>query len=152
EKRNADSNAVAEGEALFDLYLTAYYGAGTRVATHTHEAVYEPQAAPQPERGLTASSSLGQAAPIQPETASQFLSHSADGGANIGGQHEVPAHSEPVIPNRRPGPRAPEAAHNGDEHQRTASPETNEAPAGRVADESPAPLSFADRIKKLRPL
>lgn len=42
EKLDADSNAVLEGESLFDLYLTAYQAAsgsvGTVRATHTHEA------------------------------------------------------------------------------------------------------------------
>lgn len=40
EKRQSDSAAVMETEALFDLYLTAYDGAvgkvGTKRATHTH--------------------------------------------------------------------------------------------------------------------
>lgn len=42
EKRADKPNELAEGEAIFDLYLTAYDSAkgrvGTRRATHTHEA------------------------------------------------------------------------------------------------------------------
>jgi len=37
EKRAADPDKVAERSALFDLYLDAYDGAGTALATHTHE-------------------------------------------------------------------------------------------------------------------
>lgn len=38
EKRAADPDKVAERSAIFDLYLSAYDGVGTAVATHTHEA------------------------------------------------------------------------------------------------------------------
>ena len=39
EKRRTKAAELAEGEALFDLYLAAYDGkTGTPVATHTHEA------------------------------------------------------------------------------------------------------------------
>lgn len=36
EKRSKDAAAVAESEAIFELYLSAYYGTGTPVATHAH--------------------------------------------------------------------------------------------------------------------
>lgn len=43
EKRNAGAADLAEAEAIFNLYLSAYDGAsGTLVATHTHEAVTVP--------------------------------------------------------------------------------------------------------------
>lgn len=41
EKRATSAGELAEGEALFDLYLAAFDGAtrvGTSIATHTHEA------------------------------------------------------------------------------------------------------------------
>lgn len=132
------------------------------------------QDAPHPASDLTASPKLprGQVAPIQPETATSFAdagAHGAeaddsdsnavalvpatqDGSANIGGQDEVHARSGSVdFPGRRQSEPAPKEAHSGSEHQRTYPSEINEAPAGRVADESPAPLSFADKIKRLRP-
>ena len=37
EKRAANPDKVAERSALFDLYLDAFDGAGTAIATHTHE-------------------------------------------------------------------------------------------------------------------
>lgn len=36
QKRQKDGDAVDEADAILDLYLAAYYGTGTRVATHTH--------------------------------------------------------------------------------------------------------------------
>jgi len=45
EKRATKGIELAEGEALFDLYLAAYDGkTGTPVATHTHEATREDRA------------------------------------------------------------------------------------------------------------
>lgn len=136
--------------------------------------ITEQQDTPHPASDLTATPKppQGRVAPIQPEAATSFAdaeAHGAeandsdsnavanvpatnDGNANIGGDHEVPAYSEPVInPGRHQPANASDVAQTGDEHQRTVSTDTNEAPVGRVADESPAPLSFADKIKRLRP-
>ena len=90
EKRNADSNAVAEGEALFDLYLSAYYGVGTKVATHTHEAETEPQSAPQAAQGSDVAAEPVASRTIQPETANETTVKTTDGGS-----HE--SASEPAV-------------------------------------------------------
>ena len=110
-----------------------------------------------------ASDGAGPVATIQPETATSFAGAEAhgvdakasdsnavstvpltiDGNANTGGHDEVPAQPVPVVyPGRRQSEPASEVAHNGDEHQRTGRVETNEAPAGRVADESPASIIY----------
>lgn len=84
---------------------------------------------------------------IQPETANTVPSPAAaPAEANIGGDDEVPEPAEQVILDRRPGTVASEAGESGSEHQRAERIETYEAPAGRVADESPAPT-----FKPLRP-
>lgn len=189
EKREEDPNAVAESEAILDLYIGAYYGAGTVVANaHTHETKKsEPQPSkaagqqhddhvagdrdeapripvadiPAVAEGLR--SALGTdvgdgGEAIQPETAEPSTEGVNDpelqvaDGANIGGDDEVPAHSESVILDRRlQKPVAPQLGQNGDEHQHTEHPETNTAPAGRVADESPASNISAFKPKPLRP-
>lgn len=68
ERRAKDSAAVLEGEAIFDLYLEAYYGSGTENAlAHTHEkpAAIEPPslAAPAPEDARTVDSGGTQSQP-----------------------------------------------------------------------------------------
>lgn len=157
EKRNADSNAVAEGEALFDLYLSAYYGVGTKVATHTHETEplltkaagqggdthAEPvasqpipeQQSPQPAASdLTALETAGQVAPIQPETAN-----------DVGEAQKVERRSpKPEDAGSIPATYASAGSSNG----RTA--DFDSANAGST----PAPatsLSKAERMKRLRP-
>ena len=37
EKHEASATELQASEAMFDLYLTAYFGVGTSVATHTHD-------------------------------------------------------------------------------------------------------------------
>lgn len=131
EKRNADSNAVAEGEALFELYLTAYYGVGTKVATHTHEAVLEPQSLPPAARDLTDPLPPRQVAPIQPETATRRV----DDLGSVQDARKMSTDGQPA-----------EGLGNSD--SRTP----GEEKAGVTGGESAATLSFAERIKKLRPL
>lgn len=89
EKRQSDATALAEADAIFDLYLTAYDSAagkvGTVRATHTHASEAkvaalradpamsivdvstikkpEPQSAPQTGSDLTAPEPIGQVAP-----------------------------------------------------------------------------------------
>src|SRR5690606_24774609 len=48
ERRAKDGAALAEGEAIFDLYLEAYDGVGTPVATHAHENTEPAAIAPKP--------------------------------------------------------------------------------------------------------
>lgn len=73
-KKDKDADKVAEGEAIFDLYLTAYMGAagkvGTKRATHTHASEdaddeQEPQPTKAAGRDQAASPALsGQVADI----------------------------------------------------------------------------------------
>lgn len=102
--------------------------------------------------------------PIQPEAATSFADAAAhsveandhdsnavasvpatqDGNANIGGQNEDRSRTRSVTLYRRPGSEpAPNVGQADDEHQRIGPSETNEAPAGRVADESPALNTYA---------
>lgn len=96
------------------------------------------------------------------ETIEQFpVEHDADGvfpddevthETTNGGLNESAAHPEPVNhPGRRQSAPAPEVEQNGSEHQRSELTETNKAPAGRVADESPASNLTTFTPKPLRP-
>src|SRR5690242_16011886 len=73
ERREAGSADLAEAEALFDLYLAAYDGIGTRVATHTHEAKSQAVKTPAASEadGLSGDNARQQSEPLSVPSAAQ---------------------------------------------------------------------------------
>jgi uncharacterized protein (UPF0335 family) len=97
-KREKDATAFDEQQGLVDVYLTAYLGTGTSVATHTHAP--EPQVEPRPvetgvveverstdDSGLTSpveSEAVAISTPIQSETEAPYVPQPVVIGQNMG--------------------------------------------------------------------
>lgn len=160
----ADDISAQEHNAVVDLYVSSLLG--TRIATRTHAAreteITEPQVAPPPAQTDRASEPAASSSPveseavaistpIQPETANTDEPDAQTDGA--GDFERDTAQSAPA--------QLTDGNIVADGLSRSAeSHEPDATPAGAVVaetsgvtgGESAAPLSFAEKIKRLRPL
>lgn len=133
EKRQKNADALAERDALFDLYLEAFDGSPSRAHAHTREDEYEPEA---PEPRKIDGPNLGAAEPVD----SLSASHAADLGGEESGMLDSlsaePGSSLAAVV-------VPSAVGNG-----------LTSPAGAEGDEDRQPIHIptaADNARSIRP-